>query len=54
MTYAVSKVDHSGQWRPELHGNASNVEHWVRLRTDTLVLRVKKSLSARPNDRSAN
>ena len=39
---------------PELHGNASNVERWVRVRTETLVLQVKKFLSARPNDRSAN
>jgi hypothetical protein len=39
---------------PELHGNAGNVDRWVRVKTETLVLGVKKSLSARPNERSAN
>jgi spore photoproduct lyase family protein len=42
-------------WKiPELHGNAGNVERWVRVKTETLVLGVKKSLSARPNGRSAD
>jgi spore photoproduct lyase family protein len=39
---------------PDLHGNAGNVDRWVRVKTETLVLGVKKSLSARPNERSAN
>jgi spore photoproduct lyase family protein len=39
---------------PELNGNAGNVERWVRVKTETLVLGVKKSLTARPNGRSAN
>jgi spore photoproduct lyase family protein len=42
-------------WRiPDLHGNAGNVDRWVRVKAETLVLGVKQSLSARPNDRSAN
>jgi spore photoproduct lyase family protein len=39
---------------PELHGNAGNVDRWVRVKTETLVLGVKKSLSARPNGRSSD
>ncbi|MGY1804274.1 spore photoproduct lyase family protein [Blastococcus sp. SYSU D00922] len=39
---------------PDLHGNAGNVDRWVRVKTETLVLGVKKSLSARPNERSSN
>ncbi|WP_324276265.1 spore photoproduct lyase family protein [Blastococcus brunescens] len=39
---------------PDLHGNAGNVDRWVRVKTETLVLGVKKSLSARLNKRSAN
>ncbi len=42
-------------WRiDELHGNAGNVERWVRVKTEDLVLGVKKSLSARPNGRSSD
>jgi spore photoproduct lyase family protein len=48
-------VEVPSHWQiPELHGNEGNVERWVRIKTETLVLGVKKSLSARPNDRSAN
>jgi spore photoproduct lyase family protein len=48
-------VEVPSHWQiPELHGNAGNVDRWVRVKTETLVLGVKKSLSARPNDRSAN
>ena len=39
---------------PELNGNEGNVERWVRVKTETLVLGVKKSLTARPNSRSSN
>ncbi|PPK92300.1 spore photoproduct lyase family protein [Kineococcus xinjiangensis] len=39
---------------PGLHGNAGNVERWVRVKTEDLVLGVKKSLAARPNGRSAD
>jgi spore photoproduct lyase family protein len=48
-------VDVESHWQiPELHGNAGNVERWVRVKTETLVLGVKKSLSARVNGRSAD
>ncbi|MGY1638772.1 spore photoproduct lyase family protein [Geodermatophilus sp. SYSU D00742] len=48
-------VEVASHWQiPELHGNAGNVDRWVRVKSETLVLGVKKSLSARPNGRSAN
>jgi spore photoproduct lyase family protein len=48
-------VEVPSHWRiPELHGNESNVERWVRVKTETLVLGVKKPLTARPNGRSAD
>src|SRR3954462_11236855 len=48
-------VEVDSHWKiPELHGNEGNVERWVRVKTETLVLGVKKSLSARPNSRSSN
>ena len=52
---SANVVEVSSHWQiPELHGNAGNVDRWVRVKTETLVLGVKKSLAARPNDRSAN
>ncbi|RBY89434.1 spore photoproduct lyase family protein [Blastococcus sp. TF02A-30] len=48
-------VEVPSHWQiPELHGNEGNVQRWVRVKTETLVLGVKKSLSARPNGRSAH
>jgi spore photoproduct lyase family protein len=48
-------IEVPSHWQiPDLHGNAGNVDRWVRVKTETLVLGVKKSLSARPNDRSSN
>ncbi|WP_116449941.1 spore photoproduct lyase family protein [Blastococcus litoris] len=48
-------VEVPSHWQiPDLHGNAGNVDRWVRVKTETLVLGVKKSLSARPNERSSN
>ncbi len=48
-------VEVPSHWQiPELHGNAGNVDRWVRVKTETLVLGVKKSLSARPNGRSSD
>ena len=45
----------SSHWQiPDLHGNEGNVERWARVKSETLVLGVKKSLTARPNGRSAN
>lgn len=39
---------------PELYGDETNVSRWVRIKTETLVLGVKKSLTARPNGRSSD
>jgi spore photoproduct lyase family protein len=39
---------------PELHGDETNVNRWVRIKREALVLGVKKSLTARPNGRSAD
>jgi spore photoproduct lyase family protein len=48
-------IEVPSHWQiPELHGNEGNVDRWVRVKTETLVLGVKKSLSARPNSRSSN
>jgi spore photoproduct lyase len=42
-------------WRiPELHGDEANVPRWVRIKTEALVLGVKKSVVTRPNGRSAD
>jgi spore photoproduct lyase family protein len=49
----VIEVD--SHWKIEqLHGNAGNVDRWVRVKSEDLVMGVKKSLSARPNGRSAD
>ncbi|MGY1775053.1 spore photoproduct lyase family protein [Geodermatophilus sp. SYSU D00804] len=48
-------VEVPSHWKiPDLHGNEGNVDRWVRVKTETLVLGVKKSLTARPNGRSAD
>jgi len=39
---------------PEVHGDEANVPRWVRIKTEALVLGVKKSLVTRPNGRSAD
>ena len=39
---------------PELHGNEGSAADWVRIKRDTLVLGIKKSLCMRPNGRSAH
>lgn len=44
----------SHQAIPGLFGNPGNVEDWVRNKREVLVLGVKKSLTARPNGRSAD
>ncbi|MEU5719827.1 spore photoproduct lyase family protein [Streptomyces sp. NPDC020403] len=42
-------------WRiPSLHGNEGNVERWARVKTETLVLGVRQTLTTRPNGRSAD
>ncbi|RBY95948.1 spore photoproduct lyase family protein [Blastococcus sp. TF02-8] len=48
-------VEVPSHWQiPDLHGNAGNVERWVRTKTETLVLGVRKGLTTRPNGRSAD
>jgi spore photoproduct lyase len=48
-------VEVASHWQiPELHGDEANVRRWVRIKTEALVLGVKKSLAARPNGRSAD
>ncbi|MGY1835317.1 spore photoproduct lyase family protein [Blastococcus sp. SYSU DS0510] len=48
-------VEVPSHWQiPDLHGNAGNVDRWVRVKTETLVLGVRKGLVTRPNGRSAN
>ncbi|MER5863419.1 spore photoproduct lyase family protein [Kitasatospora sp. NPDC002040] len=48
-------VEVASHWGiPDLHGNEGNVERWARIKSEVLVLGVKKSLTARPNGRSAD
>jgi spore photoproduct lyase family protein len=48
-------IEVDSHWQiEELHGNAGNIDRWVRVKSEDLVLGVKKSLSARPNGRSAD
>lgn len=52
---AAEIIPVESHWRiAELHGNAGNVERWIRVKTEDLVLGEKKSLTARPNGRSAD
>ncbi|MEU3034856.1 spore photoproduct lyase family protein [Streptomyces griseoaurantiacus] len=49
----VTEVD--SHWRiPHLHGNEGNVERWVRVKRETLVLGVRRKPVTRPNGRSAD
>jgi len=51
----AERVEVASHWQiPELHGDAGNVERWVRVKSESLVLGVKASLSARPNGRSSD
>ncbi len=48
-------VEVESHWRiPELHGDEANVRRWVRIKTEALVLGVKKGVAVRPNGRSAD
>ncbi|MFE0738003.1 spore photoproduct lyase family protein [Streptomyces sp. NPDC058855] len=48
-------VETDSHWRiPHLHGNEGNVERWVRIKSETLVLGERSSLTVRPNGRSAD
>jgi spore photoproduct lyase family protein len=44
----------SHQRIPELYGDETNVRRWVRIKREALVLGVRKTLTARPNGRSAD
>nr|WP_240675131.1 spore photoproduct lyase family protein [Cellulomonas endophytica] len=51
----AERVEVASHWNiPELHGDEANVDRWVRIKTEALVLGVKKSLAARPNGRSSD
>lgn len=39
---------------PEVHGDETNVPRWSRIKTEALVLGVKKALPVKPNGRSAD
>ncbi|WP_329201578.1 MULTISPECIES: spore photoproduct lyase family protein [unclassified Streptomyces] len=42
-------------WKiPALHGNEGNIDRWVRIKREVLVLGEKKTLTTRPNGRSAD
>ncbi|WP_104181313.1 spore photoproduct lyase family protein [Arthrobacter sp. B0490] len=48
-------VEVASHWRiPELSGDEANVRRWVRIKTEALIVGVKKSLTAKPNGRSAD
>ncbi|MCK8681114.1 spore photoproduct lyase family protein [Streptomyces lichenis] len=48
-------IEVGSHWNiPQLHGNEGNAERWVRVKRQTLVLGVRKSLTVRPNGRSAD
>lgn len=48
-------VETDSHWRiPHLHGNEGNVERWVRVKREVLVLGERKSFGIRPNGRSAD
>ncbi len=52
---AARLIEVPSHWKiPELHGFAGSVDDWIRIKRHTLVLGIKKSLSCRPNTRSAN
>ncbi|MEU6404273.1 spore photoproduct lyase family protein [Streptomyces sp. NPDC046985] len=52
---AARLIEVDSHWRiPHLHGNEGNVDRWVRVKSETLVLGVRKTLSTRPNGRSAD
>lgn len=48
-------VEIPSHWRiPSLHGNEGNIARWTRIKTETLVLGVKRKPVTRPNGRSAD
>ncbi|WP_445283451.1 spore photoproduct lyase family protein [Streptomyces sp. DSM 118148] len=52
---AARLVEVESHWRiPERHGDEENVGRWVRVKGETLVLGERKTLTTRPNGRSAD
>jgi len=48
-------IDIASHWAiPELHGNAGNLQRWVRVKAEDLVVGTRKSLNTRVNGRSAD
>ena len=51
----AERIEVASHWQiPSLHGNEGSAEDWLRIKREVLVLGVKKSLSFRPNGRSAH
>ena len=51
----AERIPVDSHWNiPSLHGNEGSAEDWMRIKRNVLVLGVKKSLSMRPNGRSAH
>ena len=49
------RIEVRSHWNiPGLHGNAGAAEDWLKIKKETLVLGVRKSLEVRPNGRSAD
>jgi spore photoproduct lyase family protein len=48
-------IEVPSHWQiPELHGNEGSVEDWMKIKRNVLILGIKKSLTARPNERSSH
>ncbi|MBB2986523.1 spore photoproduct lyase family protein [Terracoccus luteus] len=48
-------VEVASHWQiPQVHGDEANVARWVRIKREALVLGEKKTLTVRPNGRSAD
>ena len=51
----AERVPVASHWNiPSLHGNEGSAEDWLRIKRNVLVLGTKKSLTMRPNGRSAH
>lgn len=48
-------IEIASHWQiPELHGNEGNLQRWVRVKSEDLVVGIKKSITTRVNGRSAD
>lgn len=48
-------IEVPSHWKiPSLHGNEGSIQDWIKIKRQTLVLGVKKSLTCRPNERSSH